>query len=108
LILAGGGSINPSVPNAVCEIKLQIPTCKLLLSFAQLDDGARALARFNVLSHAAREMPSPLAFGTLKRRERRAPLTLAAGHHVLWFPKIAAFFYFRLCTSPWGLYFPAR
>jgi hypothetical protein len=37
----------------------------------------RAEARFDVASHAARKTPSPLAVGTLKRRERRAPLTLA-------------------------------
>jgi hypothetical protein len=52
------------------------------LSFAQLADGARASARFNVTSHAARKMPGPLAFSTLKRRERRAPLALAVGHPV--------------------------
>jgi hypothetical protein len=54
-----------------------------LLSFARLGDGARASARFNVASHAARKTPGPLAVGTLKRRERRAPLTPASCHSML-------------------------
>jgi hypothetical protein len=54
-----------------------------LLSFVQLGDGARALARFNVASHAARKIHSPLALSTLKRRERRAPLTQAVCHSIL-------------------------
>src|SRR3984885_11999530 len=45
----------------------------VLLNFTQLVDGARVSARFNAASHAAHEMPSPLAVITLKRRERRAP-----------------------------------
>jgi beta-glucosidase len=53
---------------------------RFLLSFAQWGDGARALARFNVASHAACKTPSPPAVSTLKRRERRAPLTQAVGH----------------------------
>jgi hypothetical protein len=49
----------------------------VLLSFAQLGEGARALARFNVASHAVCKTPSTLVFSTLKRRERRAPLRFA-------------------------------
>src|ERR1700733_7950354 len=48
-----------------------------LLSFAQWGDGARASARFNIASHATCKTPRALAFITLKRRERRAPFTLA-------------------------------
>src|ERR1700733_10368184 len=56
---------------------------KTLLSFAGLGDGARALARFNVASREACKTPGPLAFSTLKRRERRAPFTLVVCHSIL-------------------------
>jgi fibronectin-binding autotransporter adhesin len=49
----------------------------VLLSFVRLVDGARASARFNTASQAACKTPDPVALGTLKRRERRAPFTLA-------------------------------
>jgi hypothetical protein len=44
-----------------------------LLRLAQLGDGARRLRRFDDPMAEARKTHSPLAFFTLKRRERRAP-----------------------------------
>jgi hypothetical protein len=44
------------------------------LRLAQYGDGARALARFDVQKHKAHKMPNPVELGTLKRRERRAPI----------------------------------
>jgi hypothetical protein len=55
----------------------------VLLRLAQSGDGARALARFNSQFHEAHKIRSPLAAWTLKRRERRAPLTLIPGHPIL-------------------------
>ena len=39
----------------------------------QMSNGAWALARFTVRSERTLEMPCPVSFRTLKRRERRAP-----------------------------------
>lgn len=44
------------------------------LRLAQLSDGARASARFNIHRGATQEMPGWLSIRALKRRERRAPL----------------------------------
>ena len=41
---------------------------------AKINEGARASARFNVCNEGAWEMPSQPSSGTLKRRERRAPV----------------------------------
>jgi hypothetical protein len=43
------------------------------LRLAQYGDGPRASARFDIQKHAARDLPSPLEHGTLKRRKRRPP-----------------------------------
>jgi hypothetical protein len=53
-----------------------------LLRLAACDDGARALARFNVQKHQAHTTHGPLAVWTLKRRERRAPLATLPRHAI--------------------------
>src|SRR2546423_12710535 len=59
------------------EIRLLIPAAtelgRFLSKLVEMSNGARALARFTVRSERTVEMPGPLSFRTLKRRERRAP-----------------------------------
>src|SRR2546429_550642 len=46
---------------------------RFLSKLVEMRNGAWALARFTVRSERTVEMPGPLSFRTLKRRERRAP-----------------------------------
>ena len=50
-----------------------------------MNDGARALARFNVYRGAAKEMPDPLPLSEWKRPERRAPLAPNVSDFILRF-----------------------
>ena len=70
-----------------------------LLRRVQLSDGARASARFNVHYGATQEMPGPLPFRALKRRERRAPFAPYVCHSILRFSTMREFFYGRLIDS---------
>ena len=53
-----------------------------LLRLAQYGDGARASARFTGQKDEAHETIGPLTEGTLKRRERRAPVAPSARHSI--------------------------
>jgi hypothetical protein len=54
-----------------------------LFRLAQYGDRARHSRRFNDQKQELLEKPTPLAFFTLKRRERRAPIALNSCHPVL-------------------------
>ena len=60
-------------PNQIAKANAELRN-KSALARVSLGEGARASARFNFHSDAAREVASPLSIRTLKRRERRAPL----------------------------------
>ena len=67
-----------SKPAAGCQkLDNSCPAGRCLSRLVQSGDGARRSRRFNNQKQDARGMPSPLAYFTLKRRERRAPLNLS-------------------------------
>jgi hypothetical protein len=53
-----------------------------LLRLVAYGDGPRASARFDIQKPEARDLPSRLVLGRLKRRKRRAPVPLNAGNHI--------------------------
>src|SRR5882762_9317928 len=64
-----------TTPQSLIYLRMKL---KQLFLTAPFRNGARALARFSVHYREMLEIPSPLPVCALKRRERRAPLFLAA------------------------------
>jgi hypothetical protein len=49
----------------------------------------------DIQKHEARHLPSPLELCTLKRRKRRAPVSLNAYHPIAWLSKVSQVALFR-------------